>query len=102
MPGSRRGEVAARSSAYSPASHFSIALDCEMPKAYHRPAAAEASINRHLDQVFAGAAQHAGIVPASWKRSANYGVDPSSDVQPRILTPHELKDFRQPLEILVA
>jgi AraC-like DNA-binding protein len=73
-----------------------------MPKAYHRPAAAEASIKRHLDQVFAGAAQHAGIVPASWKRSANYGVDPSSDVQPRILTAYELKDYRQPLDLLVA
>jgi AraC-like DNA-binding protein len=73
-----------------------------MPKACDRPSAQAASIKRHLDQVFAGAAHDAGIVRASWKRSANYGVDPASDVQPRILTPQELKDHRQPLELLVA
>jgi AraC-like DNA-binding protein len=73
-----------------------------MPQVYGRPSTQAASIKRHLDQVFAGAAHDAGIIPASWKRSANYGVDPGSDVQPRILTTHELKDHRQPLDMLVA
>jgi AraC-like DNA-binding protein len=72
-----------------------------MPKACDR-AGAPASIKRHLDQVFAGAAHGAGIVSDSWKRSADYGVDPGSAVQPHILTTHELKDYRQPLEMLVA
>src|SRR5215469_1823332 len=73
-----------------------------MPKACDRPTATGASTGRHLDRVFAGAAHGAGAVSASWKRSANYGVDPGSDVQPRILTTHELKDYRQPLDLLVA
>jgi AraC-like DNA-binding protein len=73
-----------------------------MTKAFDRGNVPAASIKRHLDQVFADVAHGGSLVSASWKRSANYGVDPSSDVQPRILTTHELKDYRQPAEILVT
>jgi hypothetical protein len=38
-------------------------------------------------------------VSSSWQRSAKkYGVDPVDSKAPRILTPGELKDFREPLE----
>jgi len=44
-----------------------------------------------------------GKVQASWKRCANtYGVNPAATDAPRILTPQELKDFRQPLDELVV
>jgi AraC-like DNA-binding protein/PAS domain-containing protein len=42
-------------------------------------------------------------VSISWQRCVNtYGVDPASSEPPRILTRGELKDFREPLEKLVA
>jgi transcriptional regulator of acetoin/glycerol metabolism/AraC-like DNA-binding protein len=41
-------------------------------------------------------------VSASWRRSATeHGVDPLSSEAPRILLPHELKDFREPLDELI-
>jgi transcriptional regulator of acetoin/glycerol metabolism/AraC-like DNA-binding protein len=41
-------------------------------------------------------------VSNSWQRSANkYGVDPVDSKAPRILTPRELKDLREPLATLV-
>jgi transcriptional regulator of acetoin/glycerol metabolism/AraC-like DNA-binding protein len=41
-------------------------------------------------------------VSASWRRSASeHGVDPLNSEAPRILLPHELKDFREPLDELI-
>jgi transcriptional regulator of acetoin/glycerol metabolism len=41
-------------------------------------------------------------VITSWKRSANkHGVDPDSNEAPRILSAHELKEIREPLDQLV-
>jgi AraC-like DNA-binding protein len=41
-------------------------------------------------------------VSSSWQRSAKkYGVDPVDTKAPRILTPAELKDFREPLDELI-
>src|SRR5271156_6752451 len=41
-------------------------------------------------------------VSASWLRSATeHGVDPLNSEAPRILLPHELKDFREPLDELI-
>jgi transcriptional regulator of acetoin/glycerol metabolism/AraC-like DNA-binding protein len=41
-------------------------------------------------------------VITSWKRSANkHGVDPDSSEAPRILSAHELKEIREPLDQLV-
>jgi AraC-like DNA-binding protein len=73
-----------------------------MTRAFDQGNVPAASIKRHLDQVFADVAHGGARVSASWKRSANYGVDPSSNVQPRILTAHELKDYRQPADMLLA
>jgi transcriptional regulator of acetoin/glycerol metabolism len=47
----------------------------------------------------------AGIeeVSTSWRRClSEHGVDPSSNESPRILTDYELKEFRGPVEELVA
>jgi AraC-like DNA-binding protein len=42
------------------------------------------------------------VVSSSWQRSANnYGVDPVDGSAPRILTPRELKDSREPLDKLI-
>jgi AraC-like DNA-binding protein len=41
-------------------------------------------------------------VSTSWQRSANkHGVDPDSSEAPRILTSHELKELREPLDQLI-
>jgi transcriptional regulator of acetoin/glycerol metabolism len=51
-----------------------------------------------------GATPPPGIqeVSSSWQRSANkYGVDPVHSEAPRIVTPGELKDFREPLDRLI-
>jgi hypothetical protein len=41
-------------------------------------------------------------VSASWRRSAiEHRVDPLNSEAPRILLPHELKDFREPLDELI-
>ena len=48
-------------------------------------------------------AQHIDQVSNSWQRCVNqYGVNPINDDAPRILTSHEFKDFRQPLEQLIS
>jgi len=40
-------------------------------------------------------------VSTSWKRSANkHGVNPDSSEAPRILTSHELREIREPLDQL--
>ena len=61
----------------------------------------------HVDQVYAvaeGARPPPAIteVSSSWQRSANnHGVDPVDGRAPRILTPRELKDSREPLDKLI-
>ncbi len=62
----------------------------------------------HVEQVYAvaeGARPPPAIteVSSSWQRSANnHGVDPVDGRAPRILTPHELKDSREPLDKLIS
>jgi AraC-like DNA-binding protein/PAS domain-containing protein len=62
---------------------------------------------RHADEVYSvaqGNAPPIGIEPvsASWRRSATeHGIDPLNREAPRILLPHELKDFREPLDELI-
>jgi transcriptional regulator of acetoin/glycerol metabolism len=58
----------------------------------------------HVYSVAQGNTPPTGIeqVSASWRRSATeHGVDPLSSDAPRILLPHELKDFREPLDELI-
>ena len=57
----------------------------------------------HVCSVAEGAAPPPGIeaVSSSWQRSARkYGLDPVDSKAPRILTPAELKHFREPLDKL--
>jgi AraC-like DNA-binding protein len=57
----------------------------------------------HVCSVAQGAAPPPGIeaVSSSWQRSAKkYGLDPVDNKAPRILTPAELKHFREPLDKL--
>jgi transcriptional regulator of acetoin/glycerol metabolism len=57
----------------------------------------------HVCSVAQGAAPPPGIeaVSSSWQRSAKkYGLDPVDCKAPRILTPAELKHFREPLDKL--
>jgi transcriptional regulator of acetoin/glycerol metabolism len=62
----------------------------------------------HADQVYLIAngdatAPRADEVSASWKRSLeNHRVDPTTAEQPRILTAHELKHLRSPLEMFIV
>jgi AraC-like DNA-binding protein len=58
----------------------------------------------HVRSVVEGNTPPPGIeaVSSSWQRSAKtYGVDPVDCKAPRILTPAELKDFREPLDKLI-
>src|SRR5580704_8912364 len=58
----------------------------------------------HVFSVAEGAAPAPDIeeLSISWQRSANcHGVDPVDSKAPRILTPYELKDFREPLGRLI-
>ena len=58
----------------------------------------------HVYSVAEGAAPPPGMeeVSSSWQRSANkYGVDAVDSRAPRILTPDELKYFREPLDKLI-
>jgi AraC-like DNA-binding protein len=61
----------------------------------------------HADHVYSvaeGATSLPGAeeVSSSWQRSANkYRVDPVDAQAPRILTPGELRDFREPLDKLI-
>jgi transcriptional regulator of acetoin/glycerol metabolism len=72
-----------------------------------RSASALTTVATHVEHVYSvaeGAASPPGIeeVSNSWQRSANkYGVDPVDSRAPRILTPAELKDFRDPLDKLI-
>src|SRR5271155_255006 len=58
----------------------------------------------HVLLVAQGDTSASGIeeVSTSWQRSANkHGVDPDSSEAPRILTSHELKQLREPLDQLI-
>ena len=58
----------------------------------------------HVYSVAEGATPPPGIeaVSSSWQRSAKkYGLDPVDNKAPRILTPAELKHFREPLDKLI-
>ena len=58
----------------------------------------------HVYSVAEGATPPPGIeaVSSSWQRSAKkYGLDPVDSKAPRILTPAELKHFREPLDKLI-
>ena len=66
-----------------------------------------ATVAGHVEHVYSvaeGAAPPPGTeeVSGSWQRSANkYGVDAVDGRAPRILTPGELRDFREPLDKLI-
>jgi transcriptional regulator of acetoin/glycerol metabolism len=72
-----------------------------------RSAGSPNAFARHAEHAFSvaeGATPPPAIVEVStsWQRSANeYGVDPVDRRAPRILAPHELKDFREPLDSLI-
>jgi len=72
-----------------------------------RPADAIDTPAQHAEHVYSvaqGAAPASGIeeVSASWRLSANeHGIDPLQNDAPRILSPHELKEFRQPIDELI-
>src|SRR5580692_4428817 len=72
-----------------------------------RPAGPSDTPAQHVEDVYSvaqGNAPPIGIEPvsASWRRSATeHRVDPLSGEAPRILLPHELKDFREPLDELI-
>jgi AraC-like DNA-binding protein len=58
----------------------------------------------HVCSVAEGTTPPPGLeaVSSSWQRSAKkYGVDPVDSKAPRLLTPAELKDFREPLDELI-
>jgi transcriptional regulator of acetoin/glycerol metabolism len=60
--------------------------------------------DEHVFSIAEGAAPAPDIeeLSTSWQRSANcHGVDPVDSKAPRILTPYELKDFREPLGHLI-
>jgi transcriptional regulator of acetoin/glycerol metabolism/AraC-like DNA-binding protein len=65
------------------------------------------SAAQHAERVYSvaeGATPAPGVeeVSSSWQRSANrHGVDPVDAKAPRILTPRELKDLREPLGKLI-
>jgi transcriptional regulator of acetoin/glycerol metabolism/AraC-like DNA-binding protein len=72
-----------------------------------RSASSLDTVAGHTEGVYSvaeGATPPPGIeeVSSSWRRSANkYGVDPVDSEAPRILTPGELKDFRERLDQLI-
>jgi transcriptional regulator of acetoin/glycerol metabolism len=72
-----------------------------------RSASSLDTIARHAEHVYSvaeGSAAAPGIqsVSSSWQRSAKkHGLDPLDSQAPRILTPVELKDFREPLDKLI-
>ena len=72
-----------------------------------RPASSSDTPAQHAEDVYLvaqGNTPPIGIEPvsASWRRSATeHRVDPLSGEAPRILLPHELKDFREPLDELI-
>src|SRR6201988_4445396 len=72
-----------------------------------RSASSLGTIGGHVERVCSvaeGATPPPGIqaVSSSWQRSAKkYGLDPVDSKAPRILTPAELKHFREPLDKLI-
>jgi transcriptional regulator of acetoin/glycerol metabolism len=71
-----------------------------------RPASSVITIAGHAEHVCSvaeGATPPPEIeaVSSSWQRSAKYGLDPVDSKAPRILTPAELKHFREPLDKLI-
>lgn len=72
-----------------------------------RPVGPSDTPAQHVEDVYSvaqGNAPPIGIEPvsASWRRSATeHRIDPLSGEAPRILLPHELKDFREPLDELI-
>jgi hypothetical protein len=65
---------------------------------------AAAQHDEHVFSVAEGAAPRPDIeeLSISWQRSANsHRVDPVDSKAPRVLTPRELKDFREPLGKLI-
>ena len=68
-----------------------------------RPEGAVVATTDHIDRIYAiaeGRTAPAAYdeVSTSWQRSVNeYGIDPASREQPRILADSELKDLREPL-----
>jgi transcriptional regulator of acetoin/glycerol metabolism len=66
------------------------------------------TVARHAEHVYSvaeGAAPLPAIeeISSSWQRSANkYSVDPLDGRAPRILTPGELKNLREPLDKLIS
>jgi AraC-like DNA-binding protein len=72
-----------------------------------RPARAIDVPARHADQVHLVAEGETSVwevdeVAASWQRSAKkYRVNPDSSEAPRILTPYELKEHREPIDKLI-
>jgi GAF domain-containing protein len=73
-----------------------------------RPASSIDTPVQHAEHVYSvaqGDTPAIGIeeVSASWRRSATeHGVDPLHNEAPRILSPHELKDFREPVDELIC
>ena len=72
-----------------------------------RPTSSSDTPAQHAEDVYSvaqGNTPPIGIEPvsASWRRSASeHGVDPLNSEAPRVLLPHELKDFREPLDELI-
>src|ERR1700748_3982071 len=72
-----------------------------------RSASALNTVAGHAERVYSvaeGAAPPLGIqaVSSSWQRSAKkHGLDPLDSQAPRIVTPAELKHFREPLDKLI-
>jgi transcriptional regulator of acetoin/glycerol metabolism/AraC-like DNA-binding protein len=64
---------------------------------------AAAQHDEHVFSVAEGAPPGPDIeeLSISWQRSAKHGVDPIDSNAPRVLTPYELKDFREPLGHLI-
>jgi AraC-like DNA-binding protein len=75
---------------------------------WERPAGLIEAPAQHAERVYLVAqgdtpAHGMDEVSTSWRRCVNqYGVSPVNEEAPRILTSHEFKDFRQPLEQLIS
>src|SRR5258708_19519189 len=74
---------------------------------WERSVGSRDTIAGHAERVYSvaeGATPPLGIqaVSSSWQRSAKkHGLDPLDSQAPRILTPAELKHFREPLDKLI-
>lgn len=75
-----------------------------IPKHSASSIAADGRYTQHIGSVTreAACAPDLAELSASWRRSAvDYSVDPIRNEPPRILTSHEIKDFREPVDELV-